>query len=388
MTPRYYSSVRDRWAYNHIQTKAVKQAFLSSPIYDNILSRLEPGDSIRLAKTCHDARAAHADFLPRGYNIDKLLRRYFDDPDEFRRLQARTATLISGSSALQFLDRSFYKSSDLDLYTPRQAVEEVWNWILSTGYFYKPTEFKPDFHHSAADLRNDEHDDYVRGTDYKTNGICAVYEFQKGDSVVQLIAARHSPFHAIISFHSTIVMNFITYEAAYSLYPKATFDARIGAANDEVTDKELEALNKYRSRGWAITTEVSVLGQKRMKSLFLTDKKRWVLDRHAWRVPLKSIDIPPRSITQTSVPLENDPAIVNSWKFTSDHEISNTTGTFVVSTLLKYRYMFGDDDLAMEVIQFLARQGKLQYRAFELEGNSAADTRHSDGELAQYDIII
>ena len=48
----------------------------------------------------------------------KLLSRYFHHPETFRHLQATTGTVISGSSALQFFDRSYYAKSDLDLYVP------------------------------------------------------------------------------------------------------------------------------------------------------------------------------------------------------------------------------------------------------------------------------
>ncbi|TFK26737.1 hypothetical protein FA15DRAFT_636806 [Coprinopsis marcescibilis] len=350
-----------------------------APIYDIILSGLEPGDSVRLARTCKTAREAVNDFFSRGYNIDKLLLRFFPDPNLFRRLQARTATLISGSSALQFLDRVFYPDSDLDLYTPRRGAREVGKWILSQGYSYCSTEQSPDFSESVDDLLEDEiPDDYVRGTSYKTTGIAGVYEFRKGPLVVQLIAARRSPFHAITCFHSTVVMNFITYEGAYSLYPRATFDDRIAASNAAITDKELRCLSKYRARGWAIVTDVTILGSK-SKDIFRAGEIRWVLDSHTWRIPLGELDLPVRKITQCSIALENDPSLANSWKFDKEGKINNTTGAFIVSKLLKYHYMVGDSTLLRLIVRFLAKQGEMQFRMLELEGLGCESAK--DNEL-------
>jgi hypothetical protein len=56
------------------------------------------------------------DYFARAFNIEKRLSRYFDDPKSFRKLQAETLTVISGSTALQFFQRNFYPESDLDLY--------------------------------------------------------------------------------------------------------------------------------------------------------------------------------------------------------------------------------------------------------------------------------
>lgn len=96
------------------------------------------------------------------------------------------------------------------------------------------------------------------------------------------------------------VINFISYEAAYSMYPAATFDARIATVNgDALTDKELKAITKYQSRGWTFSTNLRLRGNK-AKKLFHYDKTRWVGDRHAWWLPLKKLDIPDRFFTPAS----------------------------------------------------------------------------------------
>jgi hypothetical protein len=65
------------------------------------------------------SRAMHDNFksyVRRTININRILKRFFPEPDVFRVLQRQTGTLISGSQALQFFDRTFYPESDLDLF--------------------------------------------------------------------------------------------------------------------------------------------------------------------------------------------------------------------------------------------------------------------------------
>ncbi|KAG2022616.1 hypothetical protein CC2G_000352 [Coprinopsis cinerea AmutBmut pab1-1] len=191
------------------------------------------------------------------------------------------------------------------------------------------------------------------------------------------MASKHSPFHSILSFHSTCVMNFITYEAAYSMYPAATFSARIATSMDRITDKELGALAKYERRGWTITTNVQWQPQS-TKKLFHLDEPRWVLDKHCLRIPLKRLNIPPRKFTPGSVEMNFDPAICNSWTLSSETEVNTTTGNFFVSSLFKYRYIFADRVLLSTVSRFLKKQGELEFRRMHELGIDAEHVQESD----------
>ena len=85
-------------------------------------------------------------YIPFRFNVNRLLAPYFSDSLAFRSLQARTGTLISGSTALQFFCEESWPGSDLDLYVPPQSKESVCRWVLGEGYMYKPTGTQfPDF---------------------------------------------------------------------------------------------------------------------------------------------------------------------------------------------------------------------------------------------------
>ena len=51
--------------------------------------------------------------------------RYFADPAAFRELQLRTGLIISGSTALQFLDRTTYEGADLDIYAMKEHAQAI-----------------------------------------------------------------------------------------------------------------------------------------------------------------------------------------------------------------------------------------------------------------------
>jgi len=76
-----------------------------SPTVDTVLQYLSPGDVARLQCTCKVISDALIAWKRAAYNINRFLERFFMDPVAFRVLQAQTNLLISGSAALQFMDR-------------------------------------------------------------------------------------------------------------------------------------------------------------------------------------------------------------------------------------------------------------------------------------------
>ena len=67
---------------------------------------------------------------------------------------------------------------------------------------------------------------------------------------IQIVTSQTVPLHCILGFHSTTVMNFITWNKAYSLYPWTTFALRIGVVTKNTTDPVIRCLEKYSERGW------------------------------------------------------------------------------------------------------------------------------------------
>ncbi|KAM5537147.1 hypothetical protein V8D89_009188 [Ganoderma adspersum] len=142
-------------------------------------------------------------------------------------LSPQTHTVISGSFALQFLDATYYPNSDLDLYIlPNNTLLVLGAYLLCQGYIYVPKEwqqedFLEDTRHFLATLDVIPDIEDKDTPNYRSKSIRTVYMFQH-----HVIVPWVSPLHSILAFHSTCVMNIITYNAAFSLYPYATWNRR------------------------------------------------------------------------------------------------------------------------------------------------------------------
>ena len=165
---------------------------------------LSPREFLAVSKTCKAGRRAVAAYMNKAFDIDSRLSRFFSDTRAFRTMQAQTSTLISGSFALQFFDRTFYKSSDLDLYVHFHQRRIVGAWLLQAGYTFSSFNDQPvDF--AVAVLRRVP----PRSMRYSMPGVADIFTFHKRDAdegpllKVQIIAARRTPMEVILGFHSS-----------------------------------------------------------------------------------------------------------------------------------------------------------------------------------------
>jgi hypothetical protein len=183
------------------------------PIFDVFLSCSSPGTIARYSRCCRSSRKAVINFTRRAYNINRHLTRFFSEPLEFRAVQAHTGTLISGSNALQFLDRTFYEGSDLDLYVDDQYRKEIGHYLQKEGYCFVPNgEQGPSF--EGPTYQRCETTDFIRRSTeielYGMRGVVGVFDFVKvgfPELKVQLITAIRTPLEAILNFHSSRFFN-------------------------------------------------------------------------------------------------------------------------------------------------------------------------------------
>ncbi len=168
----------------------------------NIFSHLSPKAFLLFSRTCRLARSAVAAYVAQAFDVKTTLRRFFPDPVVFRCIQARTGTLVSGSVALQFFDRAFYPSSDLDIYVYSQHRREVGAWLLGLGYTFFPGRGQdPRFGDTVSSAEQS------KGLHYAMPGVSAIYTFRRQvdgeDLKVQIIVARRAPMEVILGFHSS-----------------------------------------------------------------------------------------------------------------------------------------------------------------------------------------
>ena len=312
-------------------------------LFDRILDSASPGTLVRLSRTCRQAHDAIKPYIPRAFDIDRALRRFFDDPLAFRSLQAQTGTLISGSFALQFFARTFYCNSDLDLYCNYGDREEVGLWLLDEGYAFVPSPRQdPEFAVAVDQART------VMNTSLyaRLRGVSAIYTFTKesesvpGDILkVQIIVAHRSPMEIILNFHSSqsclytlsywcikltvltvlvaVVMNVIAYDRAYCLYPRATFEARLSLYLKTVEPRDVQVIEKYRARGWDFVHDWPTLNPSTTMPYdptIVPMQPRWIGDKHTWSIPLALTGVTlPAPYSTVSPALETDPCFCTSW---------------------------------------------------------------------------
>lgn len=120
----------------------------------------------------------------------------------------------------------------------------------------------------------------------------------------------------VSDFFVACVMNVISFEKAYSLYPKATFEERsslVCATSDG--PRQEPAMKKYEQRGWKMV----VCGQdEEIQSHFHCDeeleKYRWMGDAHCWTIHLDIANIHDRLHPNDDSPrLLHDPVVAASW---------------------------------------------------------------------------
>ncbi|KAJ8093638.1 hypothetical protein PM082_023430 [Marasmius tenuissimus] len=227
------------------------------------------------------------------HSVDKLLLRFFSSVQirRFREVQATEGFLISGSVALQFFARVEWHDSDLDLYCYPGHFKQLVGLLLMFRYQFAPLQGGPT--DLAEALRSATHtlqNPFV----YTSNGISSVISFTKVvlgvKRKVQVVVCKNAPFEAILSFHSSCVMNFISATHAFSLYPYSTLHLHENV--QLVTSYRAQAaLRKYSDCGWMLVTSSAPSCGLRLAYEFARD--RAVGDKATWIMSLGGIGVTP-----------------------------------------------------------------------------------------------
>ncbi|KAG7088806.1 hypothetical protein E1B28_012766 [Marasmius oreades] len=282
---------------------------------DLLFSCLDPHDIIRYSRTCREAYHQVEGYWRRALDIENLLSSFFTplETQYFRVVQALTGTLISGSMALQLLNRKRYPESDLDLYVEHRYSSFLGSFLEAIGYEFKPTRGQPNCLEAA--IKQAEKIAPVALYDEEPGiGFAGVFNMARGDRKIQLITATESPLHIVLSFHSTVVMNVISYSHVYSLYPRATFQRSLSLITYRYKDFLQEvARQKYVDRGWKMinsdgseweiyrserTARYSSSGStpyRRQLEIFQVDRLRRLGDSFCWSSKLPMLHYPTKN---------------------------------------------------------------------------------------------
>ncbi|TRM55341.1 hypothetical protein BD626DRAFT_552792 [Schizophyllum amplum] len=200
----------------------------------------------RMSLTCVELHEAVVAYFERAYDLTRALEKYMpaDFIGPFRSMQHASGAVISGSFALKFMGRLNFSEGDLDLY--------------SLGYSYSPRSAQEKNFELAATIlqpappSNEEEAGYRSGSPYRST--IDAFTFMRDGVKVQIMTCRYGVVKAVLGFHSTAVMNIITCDSGYSLYPRETFENKRTLASYSPSLHGI-ALAKYERRGWLIVLD-------------------------------------------------------------------------------------------------------------------------------------
>jgi hypothetical protein len=109
------------------------------------------------------------------------------------------------------------------------------------------------------------------------------------------------------------IMNFITFDAAYSLYPNATFEHLLNLALKMESDNDQRCVAKYAKKGWRTIANFWPQDEQ-TAAIFAVENKRSIGDNMCWTLPLNVTCLPcrPRLSTRSEA-FRWDPASHTSW---------------------------------------------------------------------------
>jgi hypothetical protein len=175
---------------------------------------------LSFSKTCRFAYNRVAEYKHKAFSIMKTLKRFFEEDQipKFRHLQSETGTLISGSTALGFFDRTVFPDSDLDMYVEHHRCAAVALSLRDIfGYTYLRRESQPDTLEQALVNTLDRAQLALEG-EYNGVGMVEVYNFVKleGERIlkIQLICSARASLELILQYHSSTIVS-PTYVVSY-----------------------------------------------------------------------------------------------------------------------------------------------------------------------------
>jgi hypothetical protein len=119
-------------------SEVVDQIFGNSDLAYLILAACDAATMFQLGAVNRAMHSILQSYMQTAFSINHLLSRFFPDPDMFRIIQRKTATLICGTQVLQFFDRSDSVDSDLELLLFPGREREIAQFLEESGYEFAP----------------------------------------------------------------------------------------------------------------------------------------------------------------------------------------------------------------------------------------------------------
>ncbi|KAK0107305.1 hypothetical protein ONS95_004002 [Cadophora gregata] len=286
----------------------------------------------RVTKSLHGDFAAHA---KERWNVNRRLKHFVKHPQGLRTMMARYNALISGSFVIQFFDDDFWKGSDLDIYVEREAAAAFGTYLAQNEEYRFEKSSTIEHNYDLSGIYKT--DTYLRGE--KDSG---------NETKIQIISTRSIPVSCMLGcFTSTAVMNFMSWNAAYSMFPELTFlepRRQLKLCTGQEDDNEMERIQahveKYRKLGWKLLPQQDT--KESPSPSLQVERTRRVGDHFSWKLALDVDGVQPSSVPDYV--LEHCHFGIrcsNNSMGTEAREESYESGAYdLTSHVLKYKYTY------------------------------------------------
>ncbi|KAJ9501151.1 hypothetical protein H2202_003709 [Exophiala xenobiotica] len=259
------------------------------PVSEQFWSTLPLKSAIALSQTCHQMR----DAFQRRWNVDQRLSRFVENPTGLRSQLGKHGSLISGSFALQLFAQTFWPESDLDIFVEKGTAAVDFDNYLQQEEKYC-LQSSGDMAGYTITPMVEVHMPQLKSCLLANAVKCRTYKRPKSldrtQAKIQLIVTKHMPIQAILAnFYTTAVVNIVTWNKAYSLFPKETLLEKKTFMLKLMDDYFETLLRKYVRRGWDL--EEIVRREDYTPSSSIQPVRR-LGDRFTWtvRLPMESLE--------------------------------------------------------------------------------------------------
>jgi hypothetical protein len=238
------------------------------PIQDTLWQHLGIQDIVNLTRTCKALQPLYRRLVNTQWNLNNRLKRFVEDPMEFRRTLGMCGAIISGSFALQYFARVVWPESDLDIFAQQDHFESLSAFLtMREGYRLTDERLLEDY--ASVGVR--------KVLVYRRTGSEAVSE-------VQVILVETPPAIAVLKgFYMTAVVNFISCNKAFAIFPRQTFVQKRTYLLRDVDDHQSKLVKKYERRGWTTKRGLDSHLDTARDSL---KGCRWAGDQKSWTISI------------------------------------------------------------------------------------------------------
>ena len=184
---------------------------------------------------------------------------------------AQSGAIISGSAALVMFQPQIKKPNNIDFYVPPRGLAQLLKFVLAHGYKL------------AVPVPREE--------GYLPNIVLKLVH-PVSASLIDIVVSAKNAVEEVTKFHSTVVMNYVTYYGVVSLYPSWTMSG-VGTIVGKMDEKN-RCIRKYRDCGYTMVNDPSLLPMGKQGQGLELQAKRSMFDEETFFIPFD--DVAPTSL--------------------------------------------------------------------------------------------